>query len=434
MKTVAFVPAKGTSQRIQNKNLQIFDGEYLFKRKLRQLLECEEIDEVWLDSESEEIHALASDLPIKHLRRDVALATNNTDGHSLFENETKFTDADIVVQVLCTSPFIDKSIIDPALKEFKVSEYTSLVAVTENKLYLWENNYPLYGGNIPNSIDLPTHTIESMGMYAVKTNGKVVSKRYTDNPLLYKINQLEAIDINNKEDLILAKYISAGQRLENVQKLKTLSKVITSCMLSDICKEHNIDHFLSSNLQLLSGESFLGYAKTLKLSPLEGVEKSPTGPHWRGIFNALESYKFIEPGDVIVVSNDVPDKAYFGDLNATFAHRNGAVGVVVDGYTRDIDRVNEIGLPVFARGRRADDIRYEGTLESMNTPVTINGIVVRNNDIIFGDSDGVICIPQEKWEFILGEVKKTLKKEMMVKFEAVFGGDPIDILNNLGEF
>ena len=66
MKTIAFVPAKGKSERIENKNKQILDGEYLFKRKLRQLLDCKEIDEVWLDSEDKDIHELAQDLPIKH--------------------------------------------------------------------------------------------------------------------------------------------------------------------------------------------------------------------------------------------------------------------------------------------------------------------------------------------------------------------------------
>ena len=40
MRVVAFVPAKGESSRIRNKNTVILDGEYLFKRKLRQLLEC----------------------------------------------------------------------------------------------------------------------------------------------------------------------------------------------------------------------------------------------------------------------------------------------------------------------------------------------------------------------------------------------------------
>ena len=44
MRVVAFVPAKGESSRIRNKNTTILDGEHLFKRKLRQLLECKEFD------------------------------------------------------------------------------------------------------------------------------------------------------------------------------------------------------------------------------------------------------------------------------------------------------------------------------------------------------------------------------------------------------
>ena len=149
MKVVAFVPAKGNSERIENKNTRVLDGEYLFKRKLRQLLECNEIDEVWLDSEDKHIHNLADDLNIQHHYRDPALANNDTDGHAMFANEARLVpDADIVVQVLCTAPFIDKSVIDPAIKQLKDSAATSLVAITEQKLYLWNNNKPTYGSQI----------------------------------------------------------------------------------------------------------------------------------------------------------------------------------------------------------------------------------------------------------------------------------------------
>jgi len=434
MKTVAFVPAKGSSERIQNKNLQILDGEYLFKRKLRQLLECEEIDEVWLDSESEEIHNLASDLPIQHHYRDPELATNATDGHGMFANESKVTEADIVVQVLCTAPFIDKNVIDPALRKLKESEATSLVAVSEQKLYLWKDGYPEYGDRIPNSIDLPVHTIEAMSFYAVKTDKKPVEKRYTNNAILYPVTPLQLVDINNQEDLEFAKDICAGQRAKKVQQLKMLSKTISSCLLSDICKENGIKHFLSSEIKSMNNGTFLGYAKTLKLKELPEEEKDPSLPHWEGIFDALGSYQFVAPGDVIIVSTDVKDKAYFGDLNAHFAYRSGAVGVVVDGPTRDVDRVTQIGLPLFAHTRMPDDIRYEGTLEEMNMPVVVNGVTVRNNDIIFGDPDGVVCIPAEKWPLVFEEAKKALKKEMLVKFEATFGSDPFDVLNNVGLF
>jgi regulator of RNase E activity RraA/CMP-N-acetylneuraminic acid synthetase len=434
MKVVAFVPAKGSSERIKNKNMQILDGEYLFKRKLRQLLECKEIDEVWLDSESIEMHNLTSDLPIFHHYRDSKLADNNTDGHAMFSNESTLTDADIVVQALCTAPFIDKSVIDPALKNLKNSNATSLIAVSEQKLYLWENGKPLYGDTIPNSIELPVHYIEAMSFYAVKTDKKPVKKRYTNNVILYPVNPMQFVDINNQEDLELARYICAGQRVKQVQQLKMLSKSISSCLLSDICKEHNIKHFLSSEIKSMNRGTFLGFAKTLKLKSLPKEHKDPTLKHWEGIFDALGSYQFITPGDVIVVSTDVKDKAYFGDLNAHFAYRSGAVGVVVDGPTRDVDRVTQIGLPVFAHKRTSDDIRYEGTLEEMNMPITINGITVRNNDLIFGDSDGVICIPAEYWPLVFESVKIALKKEMMVKFEATFGSDPFDVLSNIGSF
>jgi len=426
-KTAIFVPAKGQSERIANKNLTILDGEYLFKRKLHQVLQCSEVDEVWIDSECDNIHQLCSDLPVKHLYRNKELANNKTDGHEMFANQTRHTDADIVVQVLCTAPFLDANTIDQALKKFKESSHTSLVATNTQKIYEWKNGTPTYGDRIPNSKDLPGTVAESMSFYAVKTGGQAVQKRFTDNVMLYELTPLQNIDINNKEDLELAKVICAGQRSFKTQQLKLLSKVITSPMLSDICKEMNIKHFLSDKIKPQSKGKFLGYAKTLQLETLKDE-------NWKGIFDALQSYDFIVPGDVIVVATDVPEKAYFGDLNAIFAIREGAVGVVVDGHTRDTDRVSAMGLPVYAHGNRADDIRFEGTVKQMNSKVKINNVSVRNNDIIFADTDGVICVPQQKWNVVLSKLKDKLKTEMTVKLEATFGSDPTQVLNDVGEF
>lgn len=434
MKIALFVPAKGSSDRIKNKNLQILDGEYLFKRKLIQVLECREVDEVWLDSESELFHTLTNDLPIKHLYREPSLANNETDGHMLFENECKHTDADIVVQVLCTSPFIDANVIDNALRKFKETSKTSLVGTYEVKLYEWKNGRPEYGEQVPNSVSLPPRTIEAMGLYAVKTSNIPIRKRFTDEVMFYNLTPLQSVDINNLEDLKLAEHICAGMRIKKIQQMNVLSKILSSSLLSDICKEYKISHFLGQQIKSLTSGSFLGFAKTLKIKELEDNQKDPTKKDWEGIFHALKTYEFIVPGDVIIVSTDVPNKAYFGDLNATFAVRQGAVGVVIDGFTRDIERVSKIGLPVFAHGNTADDVRYEGTFEAMNVPIIINGITIKNNDIIFADYDGVICIPQEQWKFVLNEVKKNLKKEADVKFEATFGADPFDVLKNIGLF
>ena len=84
MKIVALVPAKGTSERIPNKNVQLLDGRPLVVYTLQKLLACPSIDEIYLDTESEEVWELARDLPVKWLKRDPALADNATDGHALF--------------------------------------------------------------------------------------------------------------------------------------------------------------------------------------------------------------------------------------------------------------------------------------------------------------------------------------------------------------
>lgn len=159
---VAFVPAKGNSDRIKNKNLAVPDGEYLFKRKLLQLLDCKLIDEVVLDTDNDNITQLASDLPITHLKCPSELASNLTDGYELFSWECDQVQADIYVQALCTAPFVDEHTMTRAITALmEAHEHDSLVAIQHTKQYLWEDGKPTYGnGRIPNSIDLPVTTIE----------------------------------------------------------------------------------------------------------------------------------------------------------------------------------------------------------------------------------------------------------------------------------
>ena len=108
MKIVCFVPAKGSSERIKNKNLRSFNGEPLFLFTLRKLLRCEIIDEVYIDSDSDEILKLGQNAGAIPLKRDPSLANNKTDGNSLFYNQIKQVEADIYVQHLCTSPLLKK--------------------------------------------------------------------------------------------------------------------------------------------------------------------------------------------------------------------------------------------------------------------------------------------------------------------------------------
>ena len=211
MRAVAFVPAKGDSTRIHNKNTVILDGDYLFKRKLKQLLACPEIDDVYRDAESEAIIAMASDLPVKILKRNPKLASNATDGHELFANECARVEADIYIPCLCTSPFLTAETMTRAIKALKADKAAaSLAAVQKQKQYTWENGRPVHGeGRIPNSADLPATVIETMGLYMVKrAKGKANPKRrFGEKVVFFELTDEEAFDVNWPDDLALAERI-----------------------------------------------------------------------------------------------------------------------------------------------------------------------------------------------------------------------------------
>ncbi|MCB4789644.1 cytidylyltransferase domain-containing protein [Delftia sp. WSY_9] len=431
-KIVAFVPAKSSSERINNKNLTILDGEYLFKRKLRQLLACPMIDEVYLDTDSDEIAALAADLPILRLKRPHKLATNSTDGHELFEWECSTVNADIYIQTLCTAPFIDASTIERAIEQLlRTPKADSLVAITKEKQYLWENNNPIYlqNGRIPNSVDLPTSTIEAMSLYMVRGSEKRPRHRYGINPTLFEITPQEAIDINWPEDLLLGETIAAGIRAQENLRLSMLRPHLKTAMLSDITRELGLQCTLPHEISPRGLQrNLLGRAKTLLLIPAD--EKN----HWKGIYNALESYDFVRPGDIIVVENRIPERAYFGNLNASLAIRAGASGAIIDGVTRDSAEVASLEFPVYSRGHYCRDIKFDGTVKSINMPIKIGEVSIKNDDYIIADHDGAVAIPQEHWQRVLQLAWETIEKEKIITTLVAKGISAKNIFKEMGAF
>jgi regulator of RNase E activity RraA/CMP-N-acetylneuraminic acid synthetase len=428
-KIVAFVPAKGSSDRVPNKNLSVLDGEYLFKRKLRQLLNCKLIDEVYLDTDSDEMAQLVSDLNVGHLKRPKALSTNATDGHELFAWECSQVNADIYIQALCTAPFVSAETISRGLEQLLSSDdKDSLIAVSTTKLYLWEDGRPSYGfGRIPNSEELPVQTIESMSLYMVKKTSLYTGKRFGAKPIFLELDPIENIDVNWPEDLVLAESVASGIRAKENLQLAALKPHLSSALLSDIAREIGIFNCALPK-EIAGSGKFFGRAKTLLL------DRCQEGESWNGIYDALDSYQFLRPGDVIMVENRVKDHAYFGNLNANLAIRTGAIGAVVDGVTRDKDAVSLLGFPVYARSHYCVDIKFEGTLRSMNQPIKIGDTIIANDDYIFADSDGVVAIPKSRWDEVHGLALKAIEKEFRVGVAVAMGMLPKDIYKSLGEF
>ena len=425
------MPAKGSSERVENKNVRLLDGKPLFLHTLEKLVRCDFIDEVYLDSESDYIFDLASEVDCKHLKRDPQLATNKTDGHALFFNEVKQVDADIYIQILCTSPFIKPETIKRGIDVLIDNpQYDSAVLVAKEKQYLWENDQPRYDKfHIPNSKDLPDTIVESMGLYIVRKDVALKNKmRFGDRVFFLYADATEKVDVNYPDEFVMANFLAAGIR-ENERKLfRNLSMVLTGSILSDIFDELNINGIITGLAPNIRNTKILGRANTLKLRELKD------GEDFIGIYDALQTYKTIVPGDVIMVENECPEFAYFGNLNASLALRTGAVAAVIAGKTRDSGAVRQLGFPVFSSGYNCKDVLKRATVESMNKTIRIADVPIHPGNLIFADADGIAVIPEKYEQLVLERAIQTVRKETRIIEKMVLGTEAEQILEEIGAF
>ncbi|MGW4394546.1 RraA family protein [Amycolatopsis nivea] len=133
----------------------------------------------------------------------------------------------------------------------------------------------------------------------------------------------------------------------------------------------------------------------------------------------------VEPGQVIVLDNDGRlDCTVWGDILTAVAHQRGISGTVIEGVCRDTHRALSIGYPIYSRGRfmRTGKDRVEVAEE--RGPVTIGGVTVRHGDILLGDSDGVVAIPQDCEDDVL-EVAEMIQAREEAILTAALGGATI---------
>jgi regulator of RNase E activity RraA len=100
---------------------------------------------------------------------------------------------------------------------------------------------------------------------------------------------------------------------------------------------------------------------------------------------------YCEPGDVFVIDTggDVRH-APVGEVLATTLSIRGAAGVIVDGVITDLDEIESLGLPVYARGRSVLTTKLLSVdAGAINAPVVCGGVSVNPGDVVLADRNGV---------------------------------------------
>jgi len=107
-------------------------------------------------------------------------------------------------------------------------------------------------------------------------------------------------------------------------------------------------------------------------------------------------------GGVVVLDNGGRENAtVWGDILTWVANRRGVAGTVIDGACRDTHLSRELGYPIYSRSYSMRTGKDRIQVEAMGGPVNIGDARVNQGDILRGDADGVVAIPQAHEDAIL---------------------------------
>ncbi len=212
MKIKAVVPIKLNNERFPNKNIALLNGKPLCTYLLNTLSNIEGL-ETYVYCSDESITQYLPD-NIKFFKRDARLDNFSVKRQEIVNAMIRDISADIYLYAHVTNPFLTKESIANAIYHIVHEDYDSAIGVTSHRKYIWYKNAPM---NFDRDNLLRTQDIEpvymEMGLYAFRRevalpNGSV----YGDRLRLIPVTDIEAIDIDYKEDLDFANLIIKHQQ------------------------------------------------------------------------------------------------------------------------------------------------------------------------------------------------------------------------------
>lgn len=127
------------------------------------------------------------------------------------------------------------------------------------------------------------------------------------------------------------------------------------------------------------------------------------------------------PGDILVVQTDAYDEAsVMGDILLGMAKNAGIIAAVTDGAVRDIDGIDAVGIPVFAKCLSPNSPHKDGPGE-IGTSVTLGGCHIASGDLIVMDQDGIVIVPRAEIVTVGAELAAVARKEAAME-ESVKAG------------
>jgi len=218
-KIIALLPMKGNSERVPNKNLKLFNSKPLFHWVLNELLKSSYIGQIIINTDSDLIKQNVisnfNERVIIH-DRPSGIIGDFVSMNDIIDYDMSKTDGDIYIQTHSTNPLLTVESIDGALEKMISNKdyqlFDSIFSVTKIQTRLYNLKGEPINHNPKELIrtqDLPPVYEENSNFFVFTKNSfkKSGKKRIGINPFMFEIDKLEAIDIDEPQDFIIAESI-----------------------------------------------------------------------------------------------------------------------------------------------------------------------------------------------------------------------------------
>jgi 4-hydroxy-4-methyl-2-oxoglutarate aldolase len=127
-------------------------------------------------------------------------------------------------------------------------------------------------------------------------------------------------------------------------------------------------------------------------------------------------------GQVVVLDNGGrTDATVWGDLLTATAHQRNVAGTVIDGVCRDSDQSLDLNFPIFSRGHWMRTGKDRVLADAYQVPVSIGGVRVDPGDLLIGDADGVVSVPQARIAEVLDAATTIAAAENRIRASVLAG-------------
>lgn len=159
----------------------------------------------------------------------------------------------------------------------------------------------------------------------------------------------------------------------------------------------------------------IGRCKTTLWADMYDVDKNPYELE-------LQAVDACQPGDILIAAAGGSNRSgIWGELLSTAARNRGCEGVIVHGAVRDIDKMKEMGFPVFATSKNPYDSQNRQRVIDLDITVEIDGVKFSPGDIVMADEDGIVVIPKDIEEKVIKAALQKVSAENITR-DAIKGG------------